>query len=284
MRAWCLLLAACAGAPDVAEDPCEGGGEALYVVRSLYFQRPEEGVDGVCDGFDLDGIDTPDGGVEGCGIPDFVGPDGGGGVDNAFAYLLPALEATEAKAVESLVQAAIESGELLITLDQQGVSGPDDACTSLTVGRALGPPLAGAPLIGADGLLLAGQTFAPDPSLPATTVDGVALSDGGFEAPLELSLPLQVFDVALDFSLLEGRVRARLDDDGVLRGLFAGGVDVDYLLSIAAEENVDSALEGILAQLLGTWSDLAPDERGVCTRVSMTFRFEAVPAFWYRSP
>ena len=48
-----------------------------------------------------------------------------------------------------------------------------------------------------------------------------------------------------------------------------------------ATENVDSALEGILAGLLGLWSDLAPDETGTCKQLSMAFEYEAVPAWFF---
>jgi hypothetical protein len=269
-----------AGGPP--EDPCVGGADELFVIRTLGFVRPEDaevssGDPAVCDGFDLDGLETALGASDGCGIADFVGPDGTPGIDNAFAYLLPALELTEAAAVESLIQAAIENGSLLLTMELGGVSDPlDDACVDLTLGRALGPPL-----IGTDGLLLAGQTFAPDPDRPSLTVEGMALEGGVLEAPIDLTLPVTVFDVDLDFELLDGWMRVERGEDGILRGLFAGGVEIAYMLQVAQEENVDPALHGVLAALLGTWSDLAPDESGLCTQISITFSFEAVPAFWY---
>jgi hypothetical protein len=277
---WLVLALGCASGEEEVPgpvDPCEGGASELFVIRTLGFVRPDEQDEAVCDGFDLDGAETALGGPDGCGIADFVRPDGAAGVDNAFAYLLPALEVTEAAAVESLIQTAIENGSLLLTMELGGVSDPlDDACVDLTVGRALGPPL-----IGTDGLLLSGQTFAPDPDRPTLSVSGVALEGGRLEAPLDLTLPVTVFDVDLDFALLDGWVRVERAEDGTLRGLFAGGVEVAYMLQVAQEENVDDALHGVLAALLGTWSDLAPDAGGACTRISITFGFEAVPAFWY---
>ncbi|MEQ1503208.1 MAG: hypothetical protein ABMB14_13310 [Myxococcota bacterium] len=271
---WIAAVVGCGGPPDEAADDgaCDAAGdERLYVVQSLVFVRQEAGVS---DGFDLDGAV---GGPDGCGIADFTAPDGATGVDNAFAYVVPALELTEAAAVESLIQAAIESGELLIALDLTELDGEtDDACVDLSIGRASGDVL-----IGGDGRLLGGQTFAPDADAPGFDAPDVALVDGVLESPLELVLPLQIFDVALEFALRDGRLRLALQPDGTATGLFAGGVDIAYLLQIAAEENVDAGLHDVMEALLDSWADLAPDETGACSRISITFSFVAVPAFWY---
>ena len=84
---------------------CDADGPtATYVMRSLYFARSEEGVGW---GFDLDGHASAAGDPEGCGKADLTDPEGQGGIDNAFAGLLPTLEQTEAVAVEGLLQDAI---------------------------------------------------------------------------------------------------------------------------------------------------------------------------------
>lgn len=272
-----LGLGSCAGPEAALIDPaCDGlGDRPMYVVRSLMFARQ---TDGVSEGFDLDGVTTELEGEGGCGIADLVDPSGAVGIDNAFAYLLPALELTEAAAVESLIQAAIESGALLIAIELGDVDDPvDDACVEMSVGRA-----EGAPLIGTDGRLLSGQTFDRDPDVAPYVADG-AIVDGVIESPIELSLPVTIFDVDLAFDLREGRSRAALPSEpgGALVGTLAGGIDVAYLLQVAQEENVDSGLHDILEALLDAWADLAPDETGACTRISITLDFEAVPAFWY---
>jgi hypothetical protein len=261
-------------APETAE--CDGDGDdRLVVVQRLLFVRE---IDGVSDGFDLDGEDTADGAADGCGIPDLAGPDGQDGVDNAFAYLLPALELTEAAAVEGLIQSTIDSGELLLSIELGEVDDPrEDACVDLAVGRAVGVPM-----IGTDGRLLSGQTFDPA-DLPSFEVPEVALAGGVFEAPIEMALPISIFGIDLVFAMKDGRIRGELHEDGTMTGVFAGGVEIAYLLQIAAEENVDPGLHDIMAGLLGAWADLAPADDGECTQVSITFAFEAVPAFWYPS-
>lgn len=276
-----LSMLACQGPDDPggrggsSERTCDDrGDERMVVLQTLSFVRQEAGVS---DGFDLDGAVTADGGASGCGIPDQVAPDGTPGIDNAFAYLLPALELTEAAAVESLIQQAIDDGRLLVTVELAELDDDvDDDCVDLVVGRG-----AGVPMVGTDGRLLPGQTIERDLTVPTYAVDDAVLADGTFEVPLRISLPITVFDVELDFQLLDGRLRGVLADDGTMSGVFAGGADVAYLLQIAAEENVDPALHDIVAGLLGLWSDLAQDETGACTQVSVTFAFEAVPAFFF---
>mgnify|MGYP001322758305 CR=1 FL=1 len=68
-------------------------------------------------------------GTDGCGRADFTSPDGVPGIDNAFARLRPALDLTEASALELIIQEAINSGGLLATVQLDGLHHPtDDAC------------------------------------------------------------------------------------------------------------------------------------------------------------
>jgi hypothetical protein len=277
-----MILLSWLGCGDGDEGPksgeglatCEAGGafDHVVAVQTLLFGRE---VEGVSDGFDLD--DSESTGAVGCGITDFTSPDGASGVDNAFAYLLPALELTEAAAVESLVQAAIAAGDLMITLELEGLDDPvNDPCVDLVVGRATGVPM-----VGTDGRILPGQTLDRDLALPTVRIEGLEVVDGRFEAPFEIVLPVTIFEVALEFALVDGRIRGTIAPDGTVSGVFGGGVDIEYLLQIAEEENVDSGLAGILETLLGTWADLAPDETGECTQVSITFEYTSTQVFFY---
>lgn len=250
---------------------CGAGGAAdrAVVVDTLRFGRSEGGVS---PGFDLDGTEAAE-----CGIADFSAPDGAPGVDNSFANLLPALELTEAAAVESLVQAAIDSGELMITLELEGLDDPvDDDCVTLVLGRA-----AGAPMLGTNGRLLPGQTLDRDLEVPALRIPDVRVVDGVFEAPFSIVLPVTIFEIDLAFELLDGRIRGTIEPDGTVHGEFGGGVDIDYLLQITLEENVDSGLHDILEALLTQWADLAPDGTGQCRQVSITFTYTSTEVFFF---
>jgi len=275
-----LLLLACAGddperrkadtvpdtgAPQLGE--CEPGGPRVGWLISSFAIAPVE--DGVSEGFDLDD------GADGCGVDDFTSPEGVDGVDNAFGTLLPALALTEAAAIEPLINESIKAGNLLVTLELDDLDDPmDDACVTLDVGRG-----DGVPMVGTDGEVLWGQTLdragAPDFSAEAAVVSGRT------ETGLELTLPIEIFGLSLDFELQGGAIRLEQQDDGTVTGALAGGIEVAYILQVAQEENVDPDLAGILEVLLAGASDLAPDENGDCTQISFTLTFETIPVFFF---
>lgn len=276
-----LALAACAPAaeeaPAASAPACDSPGQTYVAVLSvLEWSRADE--EGVSDGFDLDGFDSTSNDPRGCRIADYVSPEGEPGIDNGFARVLPALELTEAVAVESLIAQAIADGNLLVTLELTGVDDlQNDACVGLRVGRGTGEVL-----IGTDGLLEEGQTIDRDPELPTTTFEQLSIVDGRLVAsPLDWSLPITIFDVSLDFNLLDGAIRLDLDSDGVVSGVVGGGVDVDYIVEVAGSENVDAALVGVVEALLDTYADLQPDEDGVCQQISVNLDFQAIDAWFF---
>jgi hypothetical protein len=267
-----ILIAAVSGCAEGetcrANDPAE-----VAVIRKLTFARATEGVS---DGFDLDGVSTVDGQAEGCGIPDWTAPDGSGGIDNAFARMIPALELTEAAAVEGLIQNAINSGELLLLIAVHGLDDPaDDSCVDVEVMRGDGDAL-----VGGDGLLLTGQTLGIDAERERAFIEGGVAVDGSVEArPFEYNLPITIFDFPIQFHVNAGAIRVDLADDQKWTGVFGGGIDRAELISVAQTEGVDSALVGVLDTLLSQNADLSPGPAGVCEQVSINFEFEAVPAY-----
>jgi len=278
-----LSLSACRQAADpdaeAALGTCEDGGEtAMVVVSALRWSRVE---DGVTRSFDLDG----DGGSDGCGVPDYEDPDGNEGIDNVFGNLVPALELTEFSAVEGLVAQSIASGELLITMEVAGLDADlseagDDACVDISLGRG-----AGAPLLGTDGTLLPWQTIDRGVDLAPVEVQGLSMEAGTIVArPIDVDLPLTVFDVEMLFELKDGAFRLDAHEDGTYTGYFAGGVDVDYVLSIADGNGVSQDLYDMMVGLITGVSDLAPDENGDCQQISIALEFDAVPAYFYDSP
>ena len=277
-----ILGSACAGKDEdpTLSETCDGQGDSLVLLdRSILFARQEGGI---CEGFDLDSTVTLDGESTGCGIADYASLDGTTGVDNAFAAMLPTLESTEAAAVESLVQATIASGGLLLTTRLTDLDDPmNDPCVNVEILRAVGTPV-----LGNDGYILPWQTFSVDDSVEVASVQGVALVDGVIEAHgLTIRLPISIFDVSLDLVLNDASIRlshGRPDNTGFLEDgwdvLMAGGVESSSIQEVADSPNVDDALSGLVAALLAANVDLAP-ENGVCTQLSMTFQVEAIPAF-----
>ena len=110
-------------------DECDPTETRVGVMTSITFAGVEE--DGSALGFDLDGHTTAAGDGQGCGKPDFLDPEGNEGIDNAFARLLPAIEATEAVAVTDIVTNLIKSGELLLLVELESLdSDIDDSCVN----------------------------------------------------------------------------------------------------------------------------------------------------------
>jgi hypothetical protein len=273
MRSWLAawLLSGCVTEPAVDDVACDGAGaRRVLVVRDIRFVRA---TDGVSDGFDLDGSGAAD---SACGPADYIGPNGQLGIDNAFAGLLPALELTEARTMEDIIAASVRSGELLILVELADLDDDrNDACVDVALRRGQGEPL-----LGNDGEILPSQTFAEMDGADASVVTGVPLEGGSASAgPVTLALPVNIFEYQYDFSLLDGRVRVDLDGRGRATGVLGGGLPLDVLLQVASNPDVDPTLLPLIEGLLGQAADLAPDEDGTCTRLSMAFQFEAVEAF-----
>lgn len=274
-----LFLLACAvdeAAPPQDTRTCDVGAEKIGVVTSVLFARPDE--QGQIAGFDLDQDATGFGGTGGCGVQDDVSPDGVQGIDSTFARLLPALELTEAQAVEEIMQELINTGQILILWDVHGVDDlANDTCATLELMRGQD-----APMVGGRGFINPGQTF--DLLDGFTPIDGgqVTLQDGTFEAGgFDFDLPFSFLGTFVEFVLRDARFRVTLAEDGTFTGMLGGGIALDDVFRVASENNVDPSIVSLLQSLVGPVADLAPDESGKCTQISVTLTFTGVPAFLY---
>jgi hypothetical protein len=268
-----LLLLAVVGSFGCAPGP----QTEVVVVRDLTFVR--EDVEGVSDGFNLDGLVSDESDAGGCFRPDLVDSEGNTGIDNAFSNILPALELTEASAVEPLIKAAIDEGRLLLMITMDDVGGrTEDDCVDLLLSRASGPPA-----LGGDGMILPGQTYDHDPGAPQSMVECGVLSDGLLTAsPLNMRLPLQVFDEQVDVSLFDGIFEIEMSEEGLYHGRFGGGIDIAALMAnIYTFDGVGDEVFDLLDSVLGINADLMPNENGVCQRLSVAFEFEAVSAYFF---
>ena len=270
-----LLLVACAKQEPVATPECPTDDSQVWVISQLKFSRESETVEGESAGFNLDGDVTSDGGATGCGIADFVDPDGTQGIDNQFARVLPVLETTEAQALEALIQAAVDDGSLLITLEEENPEDPE--CLDFAMGRATGTPS-----LGTDGTIEWYQTLLPGDTALRSQADDVSTGDGRLVATgLTASLPLVVLGHELQVTVLDGSLRFDVADDGSVHGYLGGGLDREELMSIATTENIDSSVAELLESLLDYNVDLAPDDAGDCQQLSITLEFTGVPVFLF---
>ncbi len=267
-------------AAPVEMGPCGHLGEpTVYVLRTLDFISVE---DGVADGLDLDGTVSTAGDGTGCGKVDFTAPDGTPGIDNQFARLLPAIQAVGGEGgFQSAIARAINTGAVLVTVELAHLDDvQDDACVDITVGRALG-----APDIGNDGLIEAGQTYDRDVDAPSYTVEGSTVVGGVFESgPFTMALPMVVDDIELLITVRDMYLRGGVDEDGALRGIFAGSIVLDELNAFIDRIDEGSALFTAMRSVLGANADLDPDEDGRCRRISIAVGVEAVPAFFFDDP
>ena len=276
-----LMLLGCGGQPEDASDAdleCDGESDSqVMVMRMITFERATD--DGVSDGFDLDHRVSVAGDPKGCFVADYVNFEGDEGIDNGFAQILPVLDLTEAAAVEPLIQSSINAGDLLLTLQLVDLDDPlDDACVDVRVSAALGNPV-----IGADNLIIAGQTFEWDRAADSQQALGASIVDGRVEVELpQFTLAVKILDADISLQLTDVRLRLDYDETtGVWTGILAGGLFSDALLAVAGSENVDPGIVGTLENLLRITSDLAPNAEGQCEKISVTLNFEAVSAFYY---
>jgi hypothetical protein len=262
--------------PDISEPPVPES--MLTVIDTMGFAT--ESSPGVVAGFDLDERVTPNGDAQSCGHSDFIDGDGREGIDNQLATIVPLFELTGIGAAESLIQGAIKDGGLILMFELDDLDDLDND-PSLTLMLRAGQ---GVPLLGTDGLLLAGQTFALHPNSPDSLALNATLTDGLLEAgPFEARLPVQVFGVSYTLNLHGARVRARLTEDGGLTdGVLGGAVPYTDLLEIGRLAAMDdgSVLPAIEAVFSGSL-DMEPDAYGNCTAVSGAFEFTAVSGFLF---
>lgn len=274
-----LALATCFGCGSTQEritPTCGLGKTRTLVITELGFTREEP--KGVSPGFDLDGR-VSDGTIqEDCGKKDLRDPNGGVGIDNQLALLIPEIEKRVGNAVDGLIQGAINDGRLLILFDMKGVEDLRDAsCVDLDV--SLGD---GKPSLGTDGVVEAWQTFdaRKQNQLVSHGSHGV-IRKGTFSiGPFPLSIPIAIFDVSFIVKIRDARIRFTIDEEGNVEGLLAGGVSVDEITDGVKN---GAGLADLIPQIRfigNAMNDLGYEpEEGICHLLSATLHFKARPAF-----
>jgi hypothetical protein len=257
----------------VAVDSCASSKTHAALLTSLVFAR--ETSPGVTEGFDLDNEVSQGTEDASCRHKDFVDPEGRQGIDNQLAALIPVVESVVGNAVDGLLQGSINDGQLLLMLEMDHSENmTSDPCVDLAVQIARGKPS-----LGTDGVVEAYQTFELDPNAPRG-VGRAAIENGVLTAgPMEIAIPLKIFDVSFTLHVHGARFRYTIDDEGQISGVFGGGIVVDELLAgVSQGAGVDRIIGGIRLALNAS-ADLAPDADGKCRQLSATIHFTATPAF-----
>ena len=251
---------------------CTTGETIVGIISSITHARRN---DGVVWGLDIDGVNSASSDPTGCYKEDLVDPNGNVGIDNAFSALIPALDSTEAVALESLVQQSINNGNLLLMVEISGVdSWQNDDCVDVSVWRG-----SGTPLVGTDGKLMTHQSFFKDTEMPNSHIEGMKIVDGRLVAtPLNVELPVQVLDEKLSFEMSNGGIHIDLTEDGFMSGFFTGAIPINTLTDITTLPDVN--LPEFVQDLVASAADLYPQDDGTCSAISVAFEYTAIPGFF----
>lgn len=251
---------------------CSGGVELASVMTRFSFVRRT--MSGQSEGFDLDGRQHPMGDTASCGRPDFTAPDGRTGIDNQLSELATVLDQLTQNAVDPLIQAAINNGQLLLGVVVQNVDDTrNDDCVELVFQR-----IQGQATIGNDGFLNPGQTFDAIRANPPSHVQG-RIRNGVIEAgPFELALPVTALDARFTLNLHNARVRLELGKDRSMHGVMGGGISVAELSETVGTLTIPSGQMSAVRGILRTIADL--DRVGTrCNQFSAAITFDARGAF-----
>ena len=281
---------------DPPQSTCDAQGPSkLYAVHIMKFALVDQGVSS---GFNLDGEVSQLAGDTGCGRTDFVDEQGREGIDNQFAELIPILDPVIGQPLNEALERTISEKAFIVLLEVQGIDNSvEDDCVKVNLFRAT-PQV----LVGNDGYLLEGQSYAIDPELPWATapqawIEGGKVITTGFELELPLSFSAITLNLFLDQSYLELDLNPSLPSDeestplpedpanplatlpSEIQGILGGSLPLEPLIETIAD--VESSIEGVARQLLLTKADLAPNERGLCQAISIAWTFKARQGYFY---
>jgi hypothetical protein len=273
-----LALGGCADDADPFAAPLPAQCAAAPLERAMVVTRMrfvKSTMPGVSAGFDLDGRTSTSDDAASCRRVDFTSPDGTRGVDNQLSLLVPVLETQTAGGLDAAIQAAINSGQLMLSLSLDALDGRrDDPCVGLTFRQ-----LTGLPFVGSDQRIDPGQTFETARDQPVSRVNG-RLRGGVVEAgPFTLALPVAVLDARFVLTLHDARVRVRWRDDDTFDGLLGGAFEAEELIAVVQTLGIPAELRGLVTRIIHGITDLAPDARGTCQRFSAAVSFEGRSAF-----
>ena len=245
------------------------------VVRSMRIVGESE--PGIALGFDLDGRVSEASDADTCRQPDLVDPEGRVGIDNQLAIIWPLVEPVIGEAVHALLQGAINEGRVLIIMELTGVDdlrNDDDVTLNLYRVSAV-------PEVGTFGFISPDQTYYYDYEGPLSTVEHAAIVDGEVLAgPVELQVPLRILDLDYVATVYQGRVRLQIREDGSFDGILGGGFDVaEWLETLYATNAAAEAM--LVAPVFEGNADMEKID-GVCTKLSVAFKFEGTTGFVVR--
>ena len=124
-----------------------------------------------------------------------------------------------------------------------------------------------------------GQSFARSDLQPGI-VPSISIAERTFVAsPFDYTLPVQVLDVFVSFTMQRTHLFGEIHPDGSIQGYFGGAVSLDEFRTITELGdigNVGTLLDSLLQQA----ADIDLDNDGNCDAISVVFSFESVPSYF----
>ena len=244
----------------------------LYVMSRISFSHVDQ--NGTSQGFDLDNADAM------CGVQDLVHPQGRKGIDNRLGELFAVLPEAAVDVLPGIIQTSIDSGQLSVLVEAVGVHDYQVAMSTFMVLR-MGQ---GAVLHGADGHILASQTFGLDPDPVLGVAESAEVGDGALVAgPFEFEIRLRYLGNKMAFRLFRGRVHYTHDPIAdTISGTMGGVVPLEDVVTLANRLGGDDEdIKMILLELLPDFVDAQTLPNGPCDGLSTAIRFEGLRAFVY---
>jgi hypothetical protein len=100
--------------------------------------------------------------------------------------------------------------------------------------------------------------------------------------PMDVDIPLKLFDVSFTLRVYDAYFRFRVDEDGFMDGHLGGGIVPEELIDgIKDGAGLDDIIP-LVRTVLKTSADLKPDAEGTCQQVSVAVAIKAAPAFLVR--
>ena len=276
------IVAACGGG-ELASSASSSGGAAGttdrttrgFVVTILNFTRQTK--PGAREGFDLDDTVSVGADERSCFKQDAVDESGREGIDNELSGIIPTVDELFKGAADGLIQSSIRDGQLVLLGELRGV---DDLVDDPSVELVIVGGKKAHPSLGTDGVIEGFQTFSADPSVTSDASKTGRIEGGVFHAgPMDLAVPIAIFEISFTLHLKNVRFRAKVDEDGGLDGLFGGGIVIQELLDGVGKDGANSQYIPMMRLAMEASADLAPDADGVCRQLSAALAFRARPAF-----
>jgi hypothetical protein len=238
-------------------------------------------------GIDLDGRSSSVSGplADECPHDDFASADGDGGLDYQLWRAIGCVRGfQQGEIADIVVGGAVREGSMTILLEVSEMDAElDDEQLSVRVFASTEKPPTGS-----DGNVLPFATLtAHADERYHSTVGAGAMAGGVITAgPMDVRLRLNIQIVEGDLTFSDAYVRMETLPDGSVSGVILGYQEVDEVYEIFGRQAGRAGAEALSYTCTGLWAALHSQAdggydpaTGMCSSISVAYRFTAIPAF-----